>query len=82
MEQYLSIVQSKINEEVLFGQEIVFKHVDSEEFLSGSYTCSEFSTDAFKVELQSIISSDSLFKLKPFNTYQKEGNNALITMTG
>lgn len=40
-----------MNEEVLFGAEIVLKHIDSEYYLVGSYNCSEFCTDAFKLEL-------------------------------
>ena len=46
-----------MNEDILFGSETVFKHVDSDYFLVGSYNCSEFSTDAFKLELSEHLSS-------------------------
>ena len=59
-----------MNEDILFGSETVFKHVDSDYFLVGSYNCSEFSTDAFKLELSEHLSSQAVFKILPFNTYQ------------
>ena len=59
-----------MNEDILFGSETVFKHVDSDYFLVGSYNCSEFSTDAFKLELSEHSSSQAIFKILPYNTYQ------------
>lgn len=56
-DQYKLVIQNKMNEEVLFGAEIVLKHVDSEYYLVGSYNCSEFCTDAFKLELSPYLSS-------------------------
>lgn len=48
-DQFDIIIQNRFNEEIIFGAEVIFKHIDSEEYLFGSYQCSDFSTDAFKV---------------------------------
>lgn len=58
-----------MDEEVLFGQEIVLKHFDSEYFLVGSYKCSEQSMESFQVSLSSKPSSQALFRIEAFQTY-------------
>jgi len=62
-----------MNEEVLFGAEIVLKHVDSEYYLSGTYNCSEFCTDAFKLQMSQYLSTHAIFKILPSYSYQQEG---------
>ncbi|CAD8193240.1 unnamed protein product [Paramecium pentaurelia] len=73
LNQYFSFVETKMDEEVLFGQEIVLKHYDSEYFLVGSYKCSEQSMEAFQVSLSSKPSSQALFRIEAYQTYQKDG---------
>jgi inositol 1,4,5-triphosphate receptor type 1/inositol 1,4,5-triphosphate receptor type 3 len=60
-DQYNIIIQNRFNEEIIFGAEVIFKHIDSEEYLFGSYQCSDFSTDAFKVQLVKLLSSSTVF---------------------
>lgn len=62
-DQYKLVMALKMNEEILFGSEVLFKHIDSEQYLLGSYKCSEFSTDAFKLELTTYLSSLAIFKI-------------------
>ncbi|CAD8065958.1 unnamed protein product [Paramecium primaurelia] len=71
--QYYTIIQSRMHEEILLGAEVVFKHVDSQRYLFGSYDCSEVAMDAFKLKLSPQLSSHTIFKLAPYQTYQKEG---------
>jgi hypothetical protein len=42
---------------------VVFKHVDSHDYLSGSVRCSDGGLGAFKVELGSVLTPDLVFKL-------------------
>ena len=48
---------------VLFGDDVVFKHVDSHDYLSGSVRCSDGGLGAFRVELSELLSTDLIFKL-------------------
>jgi inositol 1,4,5-triphosphate receptor type 1/inositol 1,4,5-triphosphate receptor type 3 len=78
-DQYKLVMQTKMNEEIIFGSEVLFKHIDSDQFLLGSfilattslgsYKCSEFSTDAFKLELTKYLSSQAIFKIQPYHSY-------------
>lgn len=72
-DQYKLVMTHKMNEEILFGSEMIFKHIDSDQYLLGSYKCSEFSTDAFKLELTKYLSSQAIFKIQPYHSYQKDG---------
>lgn len=67
-----------MNEEIIFGSEVIFKHIDSDQYLLGSYKCSEFSTDAFKLELTKYLSSLAIFKIQPYHSYQKDGQQIFL----
>lgn len=49
IENYEELIKLKTGEIIKFGQEVVFKHVDSQEYLSGSVRCSKGGLGAFKV---------------------------------
>lgn len=53
---------------------MVFQHVDSHDYLSGSVRCSDGGLGAFKVELSPILTQDLVFKLEPFRSFEKEGD--------
>lgn len=76
--QYHIIKLHRFNEEIIFGAEVMFKHIDSDQYLMGSYQCSEFSPDAFKLQLTDLLSSQNIFKLQPYQTFQKEGHPIYI----
>ena len=59
---------------MVFGEDVVFKHVDSHDFLSGSVRCSDGGLGAFRVELSELLSTDLIFKLDPFRSFEKEGD--------
>jgi inositol 1,4,5-triphosphate receptor type 1/inositol 1,4,5-triphosphate receptor type 3 len=77
-DQYNIIIQNRFNEEIIFGAEVIFRHIDAEEYLFGSYQCSDFSTDAFKVQLVKLLSSSTVFQLLPYQTFQQEGHPVYI----
>ena len=59
---------------ILFGQDVVFQHVDSHDYLSGSVRCSDGGLGAFRVELATDLTPDLVFKLEPFRSFEKEGD--------
>jgi len=59
----------KAGEYVKFGEDVVFKHVDSHDYLSGSVRCSDGGLGAFKVELATTLTPDLVFKLEPFRSF-------------
>ena len=61
----------KMGQYVLFGEDVVFKHVDSHDYLSGSVRCSDGGLGAFRVELSEHLSNDLVFKLEPFRSFEK-----------
>lgn len=63
-----------MGEIIKFGEDVVFKHVDSQEYLSGSVKCSEGGLGAFKVELTKQLQKDLVFKMHPFRSFEKEGD--------
>jgi inositol 1,4,5-triphosphate receptor type 1/inositol 1,4,5-triphosphate receptor type 3 len=71
-------MQNRFDEEIVFGAAVIFRHVDSEQYLQGSYECSEFATDAYKLQLAAHLSSLVTFKLMPYQTFQQEGHPIYI----
>jgi inositol 1,4,5-triphosphate receptor type 1/inositol 1,4,5-triphosphate receptor type 3 len=63
------MIQTKMNEDILFGAEVIFKHVESETYLMCSDQCSDFRTDSFKLELSAQLRSSVIFKIQPFHNY-------------
>jgi hypothetical protein len=66
---FLSYIHRKMGEYVKFGEDVVFRHVDSLDFLSGSVRCSDGGLGAFKVELSDQLSQNLVFKLYPFRSF-------------
>lgn len=58
-----------MNEEVLFGAEVIFKHIESDAYLVCSDQCSDYRTDSFKLELSDQFSSHMIFKIQPFHSF-------------
>ena len=57
--------------EVTFGDDVVFRHVDSQDYLSGSVQCSDGGLGAFRVQLSEHLITDLVFKLEPFRSFDK-----------
>lgn len=77
-DQFKMQVAIRMEEEVVFGAEVVLLHLDSQCYLQGSYECSEYATDAFKVQLGAALSSEILFRLLPYQSFQQEGHPIYI----
>ena len=56
-----------------FGDTVIFKHVDSETFLSGTIRPSNGTNGAFTVEVTKDLSEILIFKVLPFRSYERIG---------
>lgn len=65
---YLFIFR-RMGEFVKFGEDVVFRHVDSLDYLSGSVRCSDGGLGAFRVELSDKLLINLVFKLYPFRSF-------------
>ena len=63
------MAKSRFGDCIHFGEDVIFQHVDSGFYLSGSVRCSDGGLGAFKVELSKSFSSMLVFKLLPFRSY-------------
>ena len=57
-----------------FGDEIVFKHIDSGTFLAGTITPSEGVNGAFSVEVTTDLKATLVFKLLPYRSFDNESS--------
>lgn len=73
-EQFEDIVMKKKGEDIYFGAEVVFKHIDSEHYICGSHDCAKSGVGAFKIFLSPNLSSEIVFTLLSNRTYEKEGD--------
>lgn len=48
-EQYETVAKTRFGDFIHFGEDVIFKHVDSGFYLSGSVRCSDGGLGAFKV---------------------------------
>ena len=48
-QQYEVVSKTRLGDYIQFGEDVIFKHVDSEAYLSGSVRCSDGGLGAFKV---------------------------------
>lgn len=55
---------------VCFGDEVVFKHIDSGTYLSGTITPSDGTSGAFLVEVTKDLKSSLIFKLRPYRSFE------------
>lgn len=67
------MIQNKMNEPILLGAEVIFKHIESESYLISSENCSLSRADSFRLELSSELCSAMIFKILPCNTFQCNG---------
>ena len=56
-----------------FGDTVIFKHVDSDTYLSGTIRPSEGINGAFTVEVTKNLSDILIFKVLPFRSYERIG---------
>lgn len=58
---------------VTFGSDVIFKHIDSETYLSGTIRPSTGTNGAFSVEVTKNLSESLVFQLMPFRSFEKIG---------
>ena len=59
---------------VIYGAEVIFKHIESGEYLSGVFKAADIGEGAFKLQLAKDLSSQLIFKLISHRSYEQEGN--------
>ncbi len=53
----------------MFGDYVIFKHADSETYLSGTIRPSNGTNGAFSVEVTNSLSETLIFQLMPFRSF-------------
>lgn len=66
------ILFSKKKDTIKFGDYVIFKHIDSCTYLSGTIRPSDGSNGAFSVEVSDKISSSIIFQLLPYRSFEYE----------
>lgn len=72
------MISEKRGKYISFGDKVVFKHVDSQYYMSGSIDCASSGIGAFKIKLRKELSEKNVFMLRSYRTYEKEGDEISI----
>lgn len=64
--------------EVLYGAEVLFKHVDSGGFLLGVLEAAESGEGSFKLNLTDQLSSGLGFKIRSHRSYERDGDKVYL----
>lgn len=75
---YWSLVDRMKGSRVVIGSEIMLQHVDSSEYLSGTHSCPDSPTDAFKIKIMPSLSSMNLFKIIAANSFDLDGDSIMF----
>lgn len=67
-----------MGEKIIFGNEIILMHLDSELFLCSSTSCSDSTTDGYKLKMKQRLTSAEIFKIMPANNYEKIGDDVYL----
>jgi hypothetical protein len=59
---------------ISFGEKVIFRHLDSQYYMYGSFDCASSGIGAFKIELKKELSEKVIFRLLSFRTYEKDGD--------
>lgn len=73
-EQFKAIITDKKGKEINFGDKVVFKHLDSQYYMYGSFDCAKSGIGAFKLELRNELSEKIIFQLMSYRTYEKDSD--------
>ena len=52
----------------------MFKHLDSQYYMYGSFDCAKSGIGAFKIELRNELSEKIIFQLMSYRTYEKDSD--------
>lgn len=55
-EQFKAIITEKRGKNIAFGDKVIFRHVDSQYYINGSFDCASSGIGAFKIELKKELS--------------------------
>ena len=65
-------LKNKAGTNVKYGNEVIFKHVESQSFLRGILKAADIGEGAFKVEVCESLSSNVIFKLTSHRSYERD----------
>lgn len=73
MEQFVNNTKLMEGGDIHFGEYIILNHVVSGSYLKGCFICGEAGFGSFKLELTNEFSSDILFRVETYRSFEKEG---------
>ena len=59
-----------MKKKICFGQNVIFKHIDSKSYVSGTIKPSTGSNGAFTVQVSDKLSESLVFKLLPYRSFE------------
>lgn len=59
-----------MKQKICFGQSVIFKHIDSQSYISGTIGPSAGSNGAFIVQVSEKLSDSLVFKLMPYRSFE------------
>lgn len=77
-EQFKALVSEKRGKVISFKDKVIFRHLDSQYYMYGSFDCASSGVGAFKIELKKELSEKIIFQLMSYRTYEKEGDEMSI----
>ena len=78
-EQFKAVIQDKRGKNISFGDKVIFRHVDSQYYIYGSFDCASSGIGAFKIDLRKELSEKIIFQLYAHRTYEKEGDKMSLS---
>lgn len=58
-----------MKKKITFGQSVIFKHIDSQSYISGTIKPSTGSNGAFTVQVSEKLSDSLVFRLMPYRSF-------------
>lgn len=77
-ERFKTMIADKRGNNISFSDKVIFRHLDSQHYLYGSFDCAASGIGAFKIELRKELSEKIVFKLIAYRTYEKEGDEISV----
>lgn len=59
-----------MKKKICFGQNVIFKHIDSQSYVSGTIRPSTGSNGAFTVQVSEKLSDSLVFRLMPYRSFE------------
>ena len=74
IESLYSNLKMKQGENVLYGAEVIFRHVESNSYMRGLLKAADTGDGAFTIEVSAQPSNQIIWKINSHRSYQKDGD--------